>query len=201
LPTATPLTQAGFDESYLNTIDQLAVDGLSETEWRQLYESDLLRQRLLDEITADVPRTQEQAWARHILVPDEAIALVVRGRLDQGEDFAAVAAEVSTDTSNKDRGGDLGWFGKGAMVPEFETAAFTLSIGEISEPVKSQFGWHIIQVLARGEVTLTAEAYESARQSAFETWLTEARAKYNVVTYDSWRSIVPDDPAAPVAAP
>jgi hypothetical protein len=200
LPTATPLTQAGFDESYRNTVDQLDVDGLSETEWRQLYESDLLRQRLLDEITADLPRTQEQAWARHILVPEQAIALVVRGRLDQGEDFAAVAAEVSTDTSNKDRGGDLGWFGKGAMVPEFETAAFTLPIGEISEPVKTQFGWHLIQVLARGEVTLTAEAYESTRQSAFETWLTEARTTYNVVTYESWRSIVPDDPAAPAAA-
>lgn len=200
LPTATPLTQAGFDESYRSTIDQLAVDGLSEAEWRKLYESDLLRQRLLEQITADEPRTQEKAWARHILVPDEAVALVVRGRLEKGEDFAAVAAEVSTDTSNKDRGGDLGWFGKGAMVAEFEAAAFTLPIGEISEPVQTQFGWHIIQVLARGEVALTAEEYESARQSAFEAWLTEARTKYNVVTYDTWRSIVPDDPAVPVAA-
>jgi parvulin-like peptidyl-prolyl isomerase len=200
LPTATPLTQAGFDESYNNTIDQLAVDGLSETEWKQLYESDLLRQLILDEITADIARTQEQVWARHILVPDQAIAVVVSVRLDKGEDFAAVAAEVSTDTSNKDRGGDLGWFGKGAMVPEFETAAFTLPIGEISQPVKTQFGWHIIQVLARGEVALNAEAYESARQAAFEAWLTEARTKYNVVTYDTWRSIVPDDPAAPLAA-
>jgi len=200
LPTATPLTQAGFDESYRNTIDQLAVDGLSEAEWRQLYVSDLLRQQLLDQITAEQPRAQEQVWARHILVPDEAVALVVRERLTHGEDFAAVAAEVSTDTSNKDRGGDLGWFGKGAMVPEFETAAFTLPIGEISEPVKTQFGWHIIQVLARGDVALTAEAYESARQSAFEAWLTEARTKYNVVTYDTWRSIVPDQPAAPLAA-
>jgi parvulin-like peptidyl-prolyl isomerase len=200
LPTATPLTQAGFDESYRSTIDQLAVDGLSEAEWRQLYESDLLRQRLLDEIAADVPRVEQQAWARHILVPEEAVALVVRGRLDQGEDFAAVAAEVSTDTSNKDRGGDLGWFGKGAMVPEFETAAFSLPIGEFSDPVKTQFGWHIIQVLARGEVALSAEAHESARQAAFEAWLTEARTRYNVVTYDSWRAIVPDDPAAPLAA-
>jgi parvulin-like peptidyl-prolyl isomerase len=192
LPTATPLTQAGFDESYRNTIDQLAIDGLSEAEWRLLYEGDLLRQRLMDEITADVPRTQEQVWARHILVAEESIAVAVRVRLLKGEDFAAVAAEVSTDTSNKDSGGDLGWFGRGAMVPEFETAAFTLPIGEISEPVKTQFGWHIIQVLARG-------AYESARQAAFETWLTEARTKYNVVTYDTWRSIVPDDPAAPLA--
>ena len=108
-------------------------------------------------------------------------------RLEKGEDFAKVAAEVSTDTSNKDKGGDLGWFGKGAMVPEFETAAFGLKVGEISQPVKTQFGYHIIQVLAHGEVPLSADAYEQARQTAFNDWLTKARTKYKVVTYDNWQ--------------
>jgi parvulin-like peptidyl-prolyl isomerase len=158
-----------------------------------------LRARLLDEITADVPHTQEQVWARHILVPDESIAQVARKRLEQGEDFAKVAAEVSTDTSNKDRGGDLGWFGKGAMVPEFETAAFGLKVGEISQPVKTQFGYHIIQVLAHGDVALTADAYQQARQAAFDAWLAEARKTYGVVVHDFWKTIVPTDPAAPSA--
>ena len=89
-------------------------------------EVQILRQRLLDQVAADVSRTQEQVWARHILVPDEAVAEVVRQRILNGEDFATVAAEVSTDTGNKDKGGDLGWFAKGAMVPEFEQAAFAL---------------------------------------------------------------------------
>ena len=197
LPTSTPLTLAGYEEAYRNSVEQFKEIGLPEAELRRLYEADLLRQRLLDQIAADVSHSQEQVWARHILLPDETTANVVRERLDKGEDFGAVAAQVSTDTSNKDSGGDLGWFGKGAMVPEFEDAAFSLKVGEISQPVQTQFGFHIIQVLAHGEVPLDAEAYQAARQSAFQTWLDEARTKYGVVTYDNWRDIVPTDPVAP----
>lgn len=196
-PTSTPITRQGYDEAYRNSVDQLAQDGLSEAELRQLYEVDILRGKLMDQIVADVPHTQEQVWGRHILVADGAIAEVVRARLERGEDFAKLAAEVSTDTSNKDRGGDLGWFGKGAMVPEFEAAAFSLKVGDISQPVQTQFGYHIIQVLAHGEVPLDANAYERARQSVFDTWVSEARTKYGVVVYDTWRAVVPTDPAAP----
>jgi parvulin-like peptidyl-prolyl isomerase len=80
------------------------------------------------------------------------------------------------------------------MVPEFENAAFGLEIGVISEPIATQFGFHIIQVLAHGDVPLSADAFEQARQAAFSTWLTEARTKYNVVVDDRWRSLVPTDP-------
>jgi peptidyl-prolyl cis-trans isomerase D len=200
LPTSTPITEQGYQEAYRSSVDQFTADGLTEAQLRQLYEVDILRKRLLDQITADVHHTQEQVWARHILVPDEAIAEVVRGRLEKGEDFAKLAAEVSTDTSNKDKGGDLGWFGKGAMVPEFETAAFILKVGEISQPVKTQFGYHIIQVLAHGDVPLSANAYESSRQSAFDSWLSETRTKLGVVTFDIWRGLVPTEPAAPELA-
>ena len=194
-PTNTPLTEAGYKEAYAASIENVAQAGLTEEQLRQLYEVQILRPRLLDELAAAVSRTEEQVWARHILLPDSAIAEVVRQRIANGEDFATVAAEVSTDASNKDAGGDLGWFGKGAMVPEFETAAFSLAIGEISEPVQSQFGFHIIQVLARGDVPLSAEAYDQARQAAYSTWLAEARTRYKVVVHDNWRSIVPEDPA------
>jgi len=81
------------------------------------------------------------------------------------------------------------------MVAAFETAAFDLKVGEISQPVKSEFGYHLIQVLGRGHIALDAEAYENARQAAFQEWLAEARTTYNVVVHDSWRAIVPTDPA------
>jgi len=197
IPTETPYTLQGFETAYNTSLKELEGQGLTEAQVHQLYENNVLRQKLFDQITADVPRTQEQVWARHILVADEATAKTVRDRIVGGEDFAKVAAEVSTDTSNKDKGGDLGWFGKGAMVPEFETAAFSLKVGEISQPVKSQFGYHIIQVLAHEQIPLDANAYDQAKQTVFNDWLTKARADYKVVAYDNWQNIVPTDPPAP----
>lgn len=82
----------------------------------------------------------------HILVEKQSQALIVLERLKKGEDFAKIAQEVSQDGSRR-RGGDLGWFGRGVMVREFEQAAFALQKGQISEPVKTQFGYHIIKRL------------------------------------------------------
>ncbi len=171
--------------------------GFTEPQVRSLYEVNVLRGKLDAIITADVPNTQDQVWARHILVADLATANAVRQRLVNGEDFATVAAAVSTDTGTKTKGGDLGWFGKGVMVPEFEQAAFSLKIGEISQPVKSQFGYHIIQVLAHQNIPLDATAYATAKQTAFDNWLKGLRTTYMVQTYDIWQNIVPTDPAAP----
>jgi peptidyl-prolyl cis-trans isomerase C len=87
---------------------------------------------------------QEEIHARHILVPTEEEAKKALARVKAGEDFAKVATEVSKDPSGN--GGDLGWFTKDRMVPEFSAAAFKLKKGEVSDPVKTQFGWHIIKV-------------------------------------------------------
>ena len=87
---------------------------------------------------------QEEIHARHILLPTEEEAKKALARVKAGEDFAKVATELSKDPSGN--GGDLGWFTKDRMVPEFSDAAFKLKKGEISDPVKTQFGWHIIQV-------------------------------------------------------
>ncbi len=87
---------------------------------------------------------QEEIHARHILVPTEDEAKAALARIKGGEDFAKVATELSKDPSAD--GGDLGWFTKDRMVPEFSDAAFKLKKGEVSEPVKTQFGWHIIKI-------------------------------------------------------
>ncbi|MGF7055107.1 peptidyl-prolyl cis-trans isomerase C [Bosea sp. OAE752] len=89
---------------------------------------------------------EEEAHARHILVETEDQAKAVEERLKKGEDFAKVAADVSKDPGSGKEGGDLGWFTKDRMVPEFAEAAFKLNKGEVSVPVKSQFGWHVIKL-------------------------------------------------------
>ncbi len=87
--------------------------------------------------------------ASHILVEDEKTAKEVLAKLNAGEDFAKLAKEFSKDTGSAEKGGSLGYFERGKMVPEFEAVAFTLEKGKISEPVKSQFGYHIIKVTDR----------------------------------------------------
>ncbi len=121
----------------------------------------------------------------------------VIARLQAGEDFAELARELSTDTGSAVQGGDLGWFGKNAMVPEFETAAYALANpGDFTtEPVASNFGYHIIQLLARRETPLTAEAFQQAKDVAFQAWLTKARdEEYTVETFDVWQTRVPTTP-------
>jgi peptidyl-prolyl cis-trans isomerase C len=89
---------------------------------------------------------QEEFSARHILVESEEKAKELRGKIAGGADFAEVAKENSTDTGSKEQGGSLGYFVKGQMVPEFEAAVVKLQKGEVSEPVKTNFGWHVIKL-------------------------------------------------------
>lgn len=83
--------------------------------------------------------------ASHILVDTEDQAWAIKTRITEGEDFGALAEKYSKCPS-KEKGGDLGFFNRGQMVPEFENAAFSTPIGGISDPVKTRFGWHLIKV-------------------------------------------------------
>jgi hypothetical protein len=81
------------------------------------------------------------------------------------------------------------------MVDAFEQVAFSLQPGEISAPVKSDFGWHVIQVITRQDRPYTHDEYERARQAAFQDWLSKAREEYGVVTFDDWKERVPTEPS------
>lgn len=195
-PTATPYTQEGFEGVVDETIENLKQYGLDEDYLRNFIETVILREKLREQITADVQPFDEQVRARHILVADEATARDIITRLQAGEDFAELARELSTDTGSAVQGGDLGWFGKGMMVPEFQDAAFALqNPGDFTtEPVSSTFGFHIIQLLGKRESALSPEAFESAKDAAFQEWLTSAREEYGVEIFDTWQQRVPTEP-------
>jgi len=91
-------------------------------------------------------KSEDEVAARHMLVDTEEKAKEILAKIKAGGDFAALAKENSTDTGSKEQGGFLGYFGRGQMVPEFEKAAFTMIKGQVSEPVKTNFGWHIIKL-------------------------------------------------------
>lgn len=106
--------------------------------------SDEALQELYDRQFGDID-PEEEYNASHILVASEEEAMAVKEAIDGGADFAATAREKSTGPSGPN-GGELGWFGPGMMVPGFEAATIALGVGDVSTPVETQFGWHIIKL-------------------------------------------------------
>jgi peptidyl-prolyl cis-trans isomerase D len=192
--TPTPYTLEGYQNTFATAQASLVDSGITKDQYEKIFETELLRQKLYEEVTADVPHEQDRLWARHILVATEDEAKAVIERLNKGEDFGELAKELSQDTGSGAQGGDLGWFGKGAMVAPFEEAAYNLKVGEISQPVQSQFGWHVIQLLDRATLPLTSAEWEQARQAAFEDFLTKLRDDSEVTIYDYWTERVPTTP-------
>ena len=123
--------------------NRLLMDSLLATEGKAATTDDAMK-KVYEDAAKQITGEQE-VHARHILVETEDEAKAVKAELDKGADFAELAKKKSKDPGASD-GGDLGFFTKDQMVPEFSAVAFALEPGKISDPVKSQFGWHIIKV-------------------------------------------------------
>lgn len=136
---------------------------------------------------------EEEVEASHILVDDEKTAKEVVKKIEQDEDFAELAKEYSTDTASKDNGGELGFFAKGDMVKEFEEKAFGMENGDISEPVKTEYGYHIIKVTDKQEPKkaeleevkdeIKDILLESKLESEYSVWLNEKFEEYEIKTF------------------
>ncbi|MCC7130877.1 MAG: peptidylprolyl isomerase [Anaerolineae bacterium] len=198
LPTATPYTLEAYQSVYATLIANLGADDIPESVVRHVIESRLIQEKLQEQVIGPVDCVEEQVRAQHILVPEEGLAYSLLERIKQGEDWSKLAAQFSTDESNKDQGGDLGWFSKDQMVPEFAEAAFALNEpGELSQPVQTQFGWHLIRLVGKEVRPLSASACEQLKASKFQEWVDGVRAESTVVIKDFWQEVVPLKPALP----
>lgn len=154
------------EDEALNTF--MAQNNIGEDYFREEMRKELLMMEYQEHFMSHINITEEdarefydnnpemfaidQVSASHILVDEEALALELKTQLDQGADFGELAMTHSTCPSAV-QGGDLGTFGRGQMVPEFESAAFSMEVGTISDPVQTQFGWHIILLTDRIDET------------------------------------------------
>lgn len=187
-PTATVYTRELYDKNTKEYYATLQADKVPEAALRDYVRYYLLRLKLQETYNLN-PEKSEQVWARHILVENEADAVGVLARLDKKEDWAKIAAEVSLDTGTKNNGGELGWFTKGRMVLPFEETAFALKEGEISQPVKTDFGWHIIQVIGHAELPMT-----------FDDWVIKIKANYKTEKMN-WENLPSNSPTTPPPPP
>ncbi len=191
---------------------QLREQGLTEGRLRELIRQSLLVENLRKEKSKvqvtdeDVRRAYEQVRASHILFkadPNDAKAMnaalqraqSVLQRIRSGADFAAMARQYSDDPGTKSKGGDLDWFGRDSgFVKEFVDAAFSLPVGQVSAPVKTQFGYHLIKVTGRKEAkgadfekqkgVLREQLQESRGSAAFREWFTAEQKKAKIIVHD-----------------
>ncbi|WP_010650120.1 peptidylprolyl isomerase [Oceanobacillus massiliensis] len=150
------LQQSGFadEEAYREVVQISLLQEAALTEDVEVSE---------EEIKERYDRMGTEIDAQHILVADEETAKEVKTKLDEGGDFAELAAEYSTDSSAQD-GGNLGYFTVGDMVPEFEEAAYSMEVGAISDPVATEHGFHIIKVNDKRETEEEIEKYEDVKE-------------------------------------
>jgi len=155
------------------TRNRLLMDNLLASEGKAATTEEAMR-KVYDEAAKQIEGEQE-VHARHILVETEDDAKAIEAELKKGADFAELAKKKSKDPGASD-GGDLGFFTKDQMVPEFSAVAFALEPGKISDPVKSQFGWHIIKVEEKRN--RKAPDFDQVK-SQIETYVTrKAQAEY-----------------------
>lgn len=223
------IEQAGGQEQFDQIIEQA---GLSDEQVEEELRLIALQSGLTDALSGDAGVTDEQVQqfyeenretrfgpsvtVRHILVEDEATAQEAKARIEGGEDFAAVAQELSTDTGSAQNGGDLGPVARGETVPEFEEAAYGAEVGELVGPVQTQFGYHLIEVTERNEEGVSLEEaepeiraeLEQQQGSAVGAFLQERAAAADVTVnprFGRWDAqqgtVVPTDPIGEVQPP
>lgn len=177
--------------------DKLIMEALLTRVGKAAVTEEAVRKAYDEAAKAQPPKPEVKA--RHILVPTEDEAKKVIERLKKGEDFATLAKEVSKDPGSP--GGELGWFSAERMVPEFSKAAFALEKDKLSEPVKSQFGWHVIQL--QDKRTQPFPAFDQVKPQVEKYVEQKAQADYILKLRSAAKieKIAPVAPPAPPAAP
>ena len=175
-PTPTPPPTLTAEDQQQTYQDFLSRINFTDEQYRRYVEAQVLRDKLRDSLSADLPATQEQVHARRITLGTQEDATAALAQLRSGEaTFEDLAREKSKDLTSQSQGGDLGWLPRGLESTQFDDQAFRLGIGELGDPVTTPQGWEIIQVLEKGQRALTPEQLDRLQTKAFDQWLRTTR--------------------------
>ncbi len=177
---------------------------MSESDYIRLWTRPQMARQLVDHhLTSQVPQYAEQVNAQHILTATQDLADQMYAQATGGADFDALALANSTDTVTASTGGQLGWFTRLEVDPAFADVAFSLQPGQVSQPVQTPFGWHIIRVNDHDpERALTETQYALATSDAIESWIEEQRAQADISSdYETDVTPTPGSFVPPANAP
>ena len=207
--------EANFPAGQFETV--LKQQGLTMQDARDIVREQVLLKNAVDKnIKVDQPQidaymktnkislnSPAQVRVRHILVKTQAEAISIESQLKAGANFATLAAKYSQDPSSKDKGGELPIFGPGQMVASFQAAAFKLKVGQISPPVQSPFGWHIIQseqIVPNSKATIVSAIQAQLEPNATTTLIQQLRSQAKIDYNDPrFSDLFPSPPPNPAA--
>ncbi len=204
-PTATAYTEEAFLANYAAQMAFLEEIGIREEDYLAVTEGELYTQRLMADIEEGLSREEDQVWLRHIQVEEADEGRDVLARLDAGETWEDLAAELSLDVLTKDDGGDLGWLASWELNADygdpFAIVAFATEVNEITGPLETDSGWHVIQILGHEVRPLSDFDFEQRLQDEFDNLLSGLMAEAEMDLHDDWSDYIPDarDLAAQIA--
>lgn len=177
-----------FAEAYRNLVKS---SGLHPNEYREVIAAQLLEQKLRQHFRDQIPVTAEQARLRVIRLATQEDADAALIRLQQGEDFAALAAELSADTTTKNSGGEMGWIPRGALEPQVEEAVFALETGQLSEPLPQDSTYYIYQVLEKAtDAEITTDQRGDIEDQTFGSWRVSIAQALEIVSLNQEQGIL-----------
>jgi parvulin-like peptidyl-prolyl isomerase len=175
------IQQVGGQEAWQTWLTE---NQYTEAEFRESLRESFITNRVRDAVTEELNTEVPHVHARHILVATQEQANTVLTSLQNGEDFAALAAQYSEDSTTKDNGGDLGWFIPEELTePSLARIIFALEPGSIAGPVRTSLGYHIVQTLERADRIVPEERRIELGQARFENWLASLKAAATITRY------------------
>ncbi len=186
--TSDTISEEEFKEWYRQTLNE---SRLSDSEYRELVEINIISEIIRDAIAAQTPTKIEQIHSHSIMVPTEKEALEVKERLEAGEDFATLARELSIDGTTRDKGGDVGWTPRGILNPQIEYDVWDMETGVISDPIifydiedpsnMEPLGFYIFMVSERVDAREVDEDFlPTLYNNAFDAWYIEESKQHEI---------------------
>ncbi len=193
----TPIQKDVFDAKYQTMLQEVGTNtGLIETDIRRTFETQLMTTELAKALFPELTEGDEQVHASHILVADLETAQKVLRMLGTGESWDVLAQTYSQDPAYSENKGDIGWFGRGQILSALEEAAFSTPIGQVSSPVQSEFGWHLVKVLDKEIKPFTIERLATVRNQKMGQWLNQQQTS-GVEIIEGWQQLTPYMPSIP----
>ncbi|NTV35636.1 MAG: hypothetical protein HGA53_01655 [Anaerolineaceae bacterium] len=179
--TPTEYTSENYDKDVNSFFNNMKSLGISRDVLDEYFKSYLLRQKVLEKIAADVPAQEDMVWARQIIVSDEKVATEISKLLNSGTKWTEIISKYDTDGSNSR---DMGWVRRAQINPDLADAMFKLEIGQTTDPVVTEFGYQVAQILGKENRQLSVSQLAQAKTTAFNSWLQKQRESSKIVEND-----------------